>query len=256
MEMLVVIAIIMILAAIALPVIAHVKSNSYKTKALHIMHQLAAQIAPYAADNDGNIPAEDVAGKDSWKEAGEPGADSAWYNALPRRMREKGLGDFVKEGRTEAFYTTENFLFLPGADYPHGKKLEKPWFAIAMNTKLQRKTDGHDGTEAKKPPVKFASIILQGRTVAFLEQGLPGESRAHPTISAKNDYDGSPKGSAKSFVARYTGKGVIAFMDGTAVEVSGNDLLSASGKIRWEADWHTTNPSAIYWTPDPKDDPN
>jgi prepilin-type processing-associated H-X9-DG protein len=256
MEILVVIAIIVVLAAIAFPVYGRIKANSNKATALNIMRQLAGAIAPYAGENDGELPAEDVEGKDSWKEASEPNADRAWYNALVHQLGQKSLGDFVKEKREAAFYTKENFLYLAGADYPESKKKEKPLFAIAINTKLQRKQKSADGKDDKKPAVKLSAIMVPSRTVAFLEQGLPGEPKAHDTISAKDDYDGSPKGSAKSFVARYTGKGTISFVDGHAEEVSGKDLLNNQGDILWEEDWMTTNPSGIFWTADPKEDPN
>jgi hypothetical protein len=63
------------------------------------------------------------------------------------------------------------------------------------------------------------NIVNPSNTVIFLEQGLPGEPKAHETIS-KNAYDGAPKGNAKSFVARYTGKGLIAFVGGNVREVA------------------------------------
>jgi hypothetical protein len=69
----------------------------------------------------------------------------------------------------QAFYSKENILFLPGARYPEPDiKLARPLFAIAINTKLQRK---------ERKPVKLAQITHPARTVLFLEQGLPKERR-------------------------------------------------------------------------------
>ena len=258
MEILVVIAIIIVLAAIAYPVYAKIKSSSNKATVLNNMHQLAGQIAPYAAENDGDLPSEDAEGQDDWKVVASPAADTAWYNALLRQMRQKSAGEFAREKRFLAFYTKENFLYFPGATYPsESKKLERPLFAVSMNTKIHRKKKSKAGDDGgKKPAIKLAAVLLQAQTVAFTEQGLPGEPKAHDSISVKDDYDGSPKGSAKSFVARYGDKGVIAFFDGHAIEVVAGDILDTAGRIRWQDDWHTSNPAGIFWTADPKEDPN
>ena len=137
-----------------------------------------------------------------------------------------------------------------GAQYPEGKKMARPYFAIAINGRLQRKDK-----DGKKAEVRMNNIVNPSNTVIFLEQGLPGEPKAHETIS-KNAYDGAPKGNAKSFVARYTGKGLIAFVGGNVREVSGKELLTDTGDIIWSAEQATTDQSAIVWTTDPKDDPN
>jgi len=250
MEILVVIAIIVVLAAIAFPVYSRIKANNNKVAALAIMRNLGAAIGTYATANNGDLPKEDTKGNDDWNSAAEPEADKAWYNALPRVMGSKGVGDFAKEKREAAFYTRESVIFLPGAQYPEGKRMSRPYFAIAINGRLQRKDK-----DGKKRDLRMGSITMPGRTVIFVEQGLPGETRAHETIS-KNDYDGAPKGNAKSFVARYSNKGIIGFLDGHAEEVSAKDLLTPTGDMIWSAEQAATDPSAILWVADPKEDPN
>ena len=248
MEILVVIAIIIVLAAIALPVFSKMKANANKATALGIMKNLASAAMTYASQHDGQLPSEDAAGKEDWSAMTQPEQDKAWYNALPRQMGSKAPADYVKEGRTAAFYTKENILYLPGANYPESKKMQQPLFAIAINGKLQRKDK-----DGKKNEVRLQSIDAPSNVVIFLEQGLPGESTkdTHPTIS-KKAYDGAPKGNAKSFVARYTGKGVISFLDGSAREVAGKDLLSTTGDIIW----NPGDTSQIRWTLSAADDPN
>ena len=258
MEMLVVIAIITVLAAIAYPLIARMRANANKLFALNRMKNLAAAANTYAGTHNGILPSEDVVGADGWASSISPEAEKTWYNALPRQMGEKALGDFVKEGRQADFYTKQSILFLPGASYPTNQRNVKPLFAIAINTKLHRKArkvDGQKDPAGLKSDLNISTIQLPSRTVLFLEQGLPGESRAHPTI-AKGDYDGSCKGSAKSFVARYTDRGIIAFCDGHADEVSAKDILGSDGRIIWDDTMATNNQSATFWTADPKEDPN
>ncbi len=249
MEILVVIAIIIVIAAIAIPVFGKMKANANKANALKMMGSLASAAGNYASQHDGQLPDEDGAGKEDWTSIGNPEQSKAWYNALPAILGSKSPADFVKEGRTAAYYTKECVLYLPGAQYPESKKMQKPLFAVAINGKLQRK-DKDD----KKNEVRLQNQGNASRTVLFLEQGLPGEERAHDTI-AKKDYDGAPKGNAKSFVARYTQKGIISFLDGSAREVAGKDLLDSTGKIIWAPD-ADINQSVILWTTDPKSDPN
>jgi prepilin-type N-terminal cleavage/methylation domain-containing protein len=250
MEILVVIAIIVVLAAIAFPIYGRIRSKGNMANALQTMKNLSTAIGTFAAQYNGEFPAEDAKGKEGWQLVAAPEAEKAWYNALPKVMGAKPVGDFAREHREAAFYSKENVLFLPGAQYPEGKKMARPYFAISINGKLQKRDK-----DGKKPELHLNNIVNPNNTVIFLEQGLPGEPKAHPTIS-KGNYDGAPKGNAKSFVARYTGKGLIAFVGGNVREVSGKDLLQPNGEIIWSVEAQTTDPSTIIWTPDPKEDPN
>src|SRR5688572_10544543 len=140
MEILVVIAIILVLAVITLPVLNVIRQRSNKVTALNVMRNLGSAAGSYATDNDGIFPAEDSKGSDTWSTAGDPANNKAWYNALPRKLGAKGVGDYV--GHARDYYTKQNLLYLPGAIYPEGdKKLTHPLFAIAINTKLQRKDE-------------------------------------------------------------------------------------------------------------------
>ena len=62
MEILVVIAIILVLAAIAFPVFATVQSRANKAVAMNNMKQLGSASGAYTSQNDGLLPAEDSKG--------------------------------------------------------------------------------------------------------------------------------------------------------------------------------------------------
>lgn len=240
MEILVVIAIILVLAAIAVPVVATVQQRSNKAYAINNMRQLANAFITYASQNDGTFPAEDAKGVDTWQNAAKEESSKTWYNALPKLLGQKTVGDFATSPRD--FYTKANLVFLPGAKYTESdKKLTGPLFAIAVNTKLSQK----DSTGVKEP-AKMSMVLRPARTVMFLEQGLPTEPKAMPQ---QPKYDGSCKGSAKSFVARYGGKGIVSFMDGHAEEVAASDMLTDTGRIVFPQ-------TDIVWTKNPEDDPN
>ncbi len=246
MEILVVIAIITVLAAIAFPIVGRVRSNSFRADAVSRMKSLASATQKFAEMNDGALPAEDAPGKDNWDATAKPEAEKAWYNSLPKLLQQKGVGDFVKDNRPAAFYTKEFIGYLPGAPYPEGKKMAKPYFALAINSKLQRKDK-----EGKKGEVKYNHIVVPERTALFLEHGMPGEPRANETISHK-DYDGACKGTAKGFVARYANKGLIAFADGHVDLFFAKDLLTSTGDLMWDPNGTTP----VLWLPDPKEDPS
>lgn len=233
MEILVVIAIILVLAAIAFPVIATVQNRAQKAVALNNMRQLGSASGSYTSQNDGQLPAEDAKGTDSWASAAQPENAKAWYNSLPVILQQKSVAQYASN--PQAFYSRENILFLPAAKYPEtDKKLSAPMFAIAINTKLQRKSD------VGEKSARMSQISNPARTVLFLEQGLKGEK---PKAMAQQPaYDGSPKGSAKSFVARYNGVGVLTFVDGHAELVEGKDILEENGQFKWPV-----QPGDILW---------
>lgn len=242
MEILVVVAIILVLAAIAFPVYSSIQMRANNAVALNNMKQLAAALGTYSAQNNGVMPEEDAKGPDSWQAAALPENAKAWYNCLPRLLGQKGVGEFSLTPRD--FYSKQNILFLPGARYPESdRKLVNPLFAIAMNTKIQR-TD-EDG---KKRTPKITQITNPARTVLFLEQGLPGEEKG-AAVQSKKEFDGSPKGSAKSMAGRYRGAGVLVFFDGHAEVVQVKDLLTETGRFHYPQ-------TDIVWTRTPEEDAN
>lgn len=245
MEVLVVIAIILVLAAIAVPAIETFRTKANKVESLRRMKDLGSAAMAYTAENNGDLPQEDSKGTDTWQAAADPENVKAWYNAIPKQMNRRTVGDYANSPRE--FYTKDNIIFVPGATYPDtDKKLRQPLFAIAVNTKLQRK----DPDTGKKPALKAAQIISASKTALFIEQGLPNEKKDGGTdLQRKSNYDGAPKGSAKSFVGRYGGKGFIVFVDGHVEEFTPEELLSETGSFPFP-------PTNVIWCRTPEEDPN
>jgi prepilin-type processing-associated H-X9-DG protein len=241
MEILVAVAIILVLLAIGWPVYKVMRQGAHKTVAMEKMKKLNSAFLNYVNQNNGLFPAEDVAGEDSWYNAAKPESKDAWYNALPRLVGAKGVGDYANS--PQSFYTDESMLFLPGANYPDKKKIIFPQFAIAFNTKLER-TDANG--QAQRP--KMDQITQPSRTVIFLEQGCLNEDRTLE-IQTKKDYDGSPKGSAKSFVGRYGGKGHLSFADGHTELVAVKGQLTETGSFPFP-------PGEVVWGRTPEENPN
>jgi len=241
MEVLVVLAVCLVIAAIAVPVYSSFRQRAHKQVALDKIRTLGAAVSTYASQNAGVLPAEDTDGNDDWHNIAKPEAKDAWYNALPRLLGRKGAGDYSHSPAD--FYKDDNLLFLPGANYPDKKKFLEPLFAMAFNTKLQR-----TGLDGEKERTRMDQISQPAKTVVLLEQGLLNEDRTL-AVQSKKDYDGSPKGSAKSFVGRYVGQGVLYFLDGHAEFVNVSDVLTETGRFPFPQ-------TSIVWTRTPEENPN
>lgn len=221
MEILVVVAIIITLSAIAVPVWNAVSMRKNKAAALKTMQNLGSAAMNYCAAHSGQLPDEDAPGATTWAAAADPKNAEVWFNALPKQMGAKTVGAFANN--PAAYYTPENVLFLPGAPYPEkDSRLVRPLFAISFNSKLEKKS------ESGEKQVVLDKIPNRSRTVMLLEEGLPKEKRS---VETQPRYDGAAKGSARSFVGRYGGKGVLTFCDGHAELVDPADTLDVTGQI-------------------------
>lgn len=240
MEVLVGLAIVLVLGAIAVPVYSTLQLRSHKTGAVEKMRQLGTAALTYAQQQNGELPAEEAKSTDSWEAAADPANAKAWYNVVPKAAGKRAVGEFLSTPRT--FYSEENLLYVPAAEYPKSdRKLVRPLFAVAINGKLQRRD-----LDGRKAPVKLSELAEPSRTVLFLEQGLPSEKKSS-AVQAK--YDGSSKGSARTFVGRYFGEGMLLFADGRVDLVAPQDLLTETGKIPFPQ-------GEVLWTRTPAEDPN
>jgi prepilin-type processing-associated H-X9-DG protein len=242
MELLVAIAIVVVLAAIAFTVMGSMRDNADLARATQKIKNLGEAFVGYTTDSGGLLPYEDAPGSDDWETAAKPEASEAWYNALPRIMGVKTVGQIGEDDPAE-FYQESYPLYVPGAPYPKSdKKLKKPLYAIAMNSRLQRRDDDTD----EKEQGAIGSIIDPVKTVVFLERGMPGDKKVSP---AQRGFDAGPKANARAFAGRHNQKGILLFADGHIEVRSVSELISSSGMIHYPQD-------RIIWTRDPEDDPN
>lgn len=242
MELLVAIAIVVVLAAIAFTVMGSMRDNADLAKAQQKIKDLGSAFVGYTTDNGGKMPREDVSGKsDDWHTAALPEASETWYNALPESMGFKTVGQIGEDNPAE-FYEDTYPLYVPGAPYPKSdKKLTQPYFAIGMNSRLQRRDD-----TGQKEQGTLGSIIDPVRTVVFLERGMPGDKKV---MQAQRGFDAGPKANPRAFAGRHNQKGILLFADGHTEVRQVSDLITTSGKIIYPQD-------RIIWTRDPDDDPN
>lgn len=239
-ETLITVAIIAVLAAIAIPVTTSMKKRAYRAGAVQKLKSLGTAFVSYTADSGGELPWEDAPGTDDWQAVADPANAKAWYNALPELMSAPALGSLADA--PQRMYDDSYPLYLPGAPYPKSnKKLGKPYFAMAMNSRLQRKDDA--GVKIRGT---LASILAPQRTVVFLERGMPGDKKTNP---GQRGFDAGAKANPRAFAARWNGKGLVIFADGHVEMYAVSDLIGNGGQIK-------VPQTDVVWTRDPDEDPN
>jgi hypothetical protein len=205
------------------------------------MKALGTAFSSYTTEKNGLLPYEDAAGTNDWTNAAKPENQDVWYNALPKLMGFRSVGEVGAINPAE-FYQDSYPLYIPGAPYPSASKREgEPMFAVGMNSRLQRKSE--DGIKAQG---MFSQIIDPAKTVVFLERGLPKDKQ---TMSAQRGFDGTPKANPRAFAARHNQTGCLVFADGHAEVHRASDLLTKGGSIIYPQ-------TSIVWTMDPGTDPN
>ena len=240
-EMLIVVAVVIALATIGASLYRSSKEKAHQSTALQKMKSLGSAFATYTVDKNGALPFEDAYGSDDWVNAARPESQEAWYNALPKLMGALSVGE-LGQSNPAGLYHESYPLFIPGAPYPGpNKRLAKPAFAVAMNSRLQRKND-----EGLKVSGRYEQIQEPGKTVVLFERGLPNDKK---TMPAQSGFDGSPKGNAGAFAARHAQKGTLVFADGHAELRAASELINVAGGI-------IVPQTAIVWTLNPDDDPN
>lgn len=240
LEILVTVAVVAVLAAIAFPVMTSFKKRANRERALEKLRSLGVALVSYTSEHSGELPWEDAPGGDDWQAVSDPANKDVWYNALPELMSAGSAASMVSDPRR--FYEDTYPLYIPGAPYPGGnKKLGTPYFALAMNSRLQRKND-----EGIKLRGTLAAIQAPQRTVIFLERGMPGDKKSNP---GQRGFDASPKANPRAFVARHNGRGLLVFADGHVQACEVSDLITSSGQIKYPQ-------TDVVWTNDPEDDPN
>lgn len=239
-ELLVLVSVVAVLAAVIVSVVSASKKRSYRARAVEKLRTLGSAFVSYTTDKNGLLPWEDSPGQDDWMAMANPENRDVWYQALPSLIGSTSAEQLA--AKPALFYEDSHPLYLPGAPYPSSdKKLSEPYFAIAMNSRLQRKNE--DGTKVRG---SMSMIQVPSQTIIFLERGMPGDEKSN---HMQRGFDASPKANALAFAARYNGQGLLICADGHVESRSVSDLISASGEI-------IVPQTGIVWTFDPDDNPN
>ena len=242
-ELLIVIGIIGILASLLLPALARSKALARRVGCLSQQKQWALALKMYANDNDDELPRESFLPGGTvlnlWSQVRNPLARDVWYNALPALLGQQTAANYSPPTLIPDFYDRRLMFHCPEASFPKND-YRVPLFSIAMNSKLTLSTNS---------TVRMSSIE-KGRpsdTVVFLDNLLEGERKVN-ALQANTDL-GQPSAYASRFVVRHPGGGVMAFADGHAGSVPGDQVVDHRGLAFFPQ--HN-----ILWTADPSVDPN
>ena len=230
-EMMVTIAVILVLAALLLPVLNKAKLKAQQVDCMSRKKQWAMGFKMYVEDHDGLIPREgyeifgDVSDLNNWIQVrGLPGtnnttdSDDVWYNALPDYVGVPRAATYAPPNRHPDFYRSASLFHCASARFP--PEAPKPTymfalFSIAMNSQLIEFPFG--------PTIRFSRVQDEPRTVLFLDNMLRDEKKVHP--DQENSSLGQPAAFADRFSGRHNGGGNLAFADGHVSWFSGNRVV-------------------------------
>ena len=230
-EMLVVIAILVLLAALLLPALASTKSRAQQVDCMSRQRQWTMAFKMYVDDNDGFIPREGyeslgAVSLNNWLQVKgkiisgtTTDSEDVWYNALSWYVGVPTAASYAPVNKHASFYSPPSLFHCPSAKF--SPNVTKPGyllaiFSIAMNSQLIEFPNG--------PTIPFDWIRdEEPRTVLFLDNLLEGEKKVHP--AQENNNLGQPAAYADRFSARHRNGGNLAFADGHVVWFPANKVV-------------------------------
>jgi prepilin-type N-terminal cleavage/methylation domain-containing protein/prepilin-type processing-associated H-X9-DG protein len=251
-ELLIVIAIIALLAALLLPALARSKAKARAVQCLNNMKQWHLAFICYADDYE-FIPREGsrtdgTVQIDLWAMVYDQTSKDVWYNALPPYMGQRPASKYMFPlGERLKFY--ENRIF----HCPSARFIRKPerdntaFFSVVMNSKLITPP-----IRNQERSIRFDSIQQPTRTPAFLEARVsPFEYKIKFQLDASL---GQPSAFASRFAARHHGAGNMVFCDGHWERLKGEDVVETRPG---RACGYAIFPDGlINWCANPLEDPN
>lgn len=242
-EMLVVIAIISVLAAILLPALAKAKTSARKVECLSRMKQWSLALLSYTHDNEEMLPREgyhdtgDVSWN-NWPQTQDKRAQDVWYNALSNQVGVAPASSYAPSSRRRDFYERNSLFHCPSAPFPKTSSPLIALFSIAMNSQLIE--------PGRTPTISFSRITRPVQTVLFLENLLDDEPKVDP--AQESIYLGQPSSTASRFAGmRHGAGGNLAFADGHAEWWLGVKVVETSGPNRG---WAKLPQTEIVWDPE------
>lgn len=242
-ELLVVIAVIAIVAALLLPALTRAKISAHRIECVTRHKQWAAAFHQYAEDEDGWLPREGFHNNgevyvNNWSQVQNPASKNVWYNALASYVSRLPASSYALPLKRKPFYESGSYFHCPSARFPavtsaiiYGNAV----FSIAMNSQLVEPPD--------VPLVRLDRIRLTSQTVLTLDNLLEEEKPVVPQQEKTNL--GQPAAHAARFAGRRHGaSGVMSFIDGHAEAVPGRKVVETTGV---NAGWAILPPVDIFW---------
>ena len=137
-ELLTVITILGLLAAILIPALGSVRTKADRTASASNLRQWASALLLYAGENGQRIPYEGDKDQPSWNEVrkqNDINQENAWYNLLPGYVDARPLHD-VERGEEAVMVRGSSIHYSPGAEPNERENRRKPQFSYMMNSQI------------------------------------------------------------------------------------------------------------------------
>ncbi len=255
-ELLTVVGIVAVLAALVTPAVSAVRNKGKDTKCLSNLRQWGIALNSYLADSQGRLPADGNEDSPSWANVASVANTNAWYNILPPYVGIAPLKDFTAAERALLYTGQKASIFqCPRATWAGNERTASgPIFSYAFNSKI---------FTGDSPTVLISQLTDQGVNNANNRQIAPSvipmivDTRASTkepkaVTGMNNEY-----GTAKSYTRRLsnrhsaanTTKGTIniVFFDGSVRSFRASEIMDSSGR--------NIATSPIVWEPTAPDNP-
>ena len=241
-ELVVVIAILAILAALLLPALSRAKGQARQTVCMNHLRQWALIQTKYADENEDMLARESFEPNgvtyNLWAQVRHALAEDVWYNALPRTSGMTPVIDFAPSVVRGDFYASKTIFHCPSARFPKNPgRDDVVFFSLAMNSKLILRPDR---------TIRLSAIQRPSDTVMFLDNRLPNEPKVDPEQAL---YElGQPSAYANRVSARHQDRVQFSFADGHVEARPGSEIVT-NGLAPFPQ-------TRIIWTADPERNPN
>lgn len=227
-ELLIVLAVLGVLAALLLPALGRGRSLAKQTACLAQVRQFSMSLQLYAAEQQDWMPREGfhtngIVGWNNWNQVRNPQAADVWYNNLTPYSGFRGAATYGEVTERAAFYSGRSGYRCPAVRIPEMARpptFQIPLFSLAMNSQL---VEPHNA-----PATRFGLIPNPSIMVLFTDNRLEGE-RLIVAEQSTSDL-GQPASTANRFPCfRHGTGGNLAFADGRAQWFAGARIVETNG---------------------------
>jgi len=231
-ELLTVIAIIGVLAAILIPVVGSMRVKAERTASASNLRQWSQALLLYANENAKRIPYEGGFDQPSWNQTALPAEEHSWFNVLPPYVGEKPLRELSSASEREVMVRTSSIHFSPGAEADSRENRRRPFFSYMMNSQIY----SGDGPSNSGNNLIRLTVIPEPAKTIFMTETRSSEDDGAPNEGAGRV--ARSKGRNNSISFRYGGQTNVVFLDGHLETVEseflynfGRDPAASGGQL-------------------------
>jgi prepilin-type N-terminal cleavage/methylation domain-containing protein/prepilin-type processing-associated H-X9-DG protein len=239
-EMLVVIAIIALLAAILIPVTTSALLSGRHTVSRNNLRQWGMATTMYATANNLRMPTRGPDQQPSWSVVA--GTDDltrqAWYNALPPYVSQPALADIAAAERVNVLNGT-SLHRDPEATFTKTLLAQRPLFSYAFNSQLNTSRTTGDSVagwgDVRDKSLFISDYTSPSDTVLFFESRVSLKD-GHPSQTSASQF-ARAYGFSRHISFRYKGKANLGFLDGSVRAFKSKDLFTGTQVVNEDVKW-------------------